>query len=101
MRANRMQGSEHSGQDYPILARSGRKRLTIEAVADRSHGGDGAELDAPLRVDHCGVVRPVVGVVDDPVQPAAAFQAAILSARKGRISDRSVGATFHPTMRRE
>lgn len=39
----------------------------LKAVADGPREGDGAEFDDPVAVEHPGVVRPVVRVVDEPV----------------------------------
>ena len=73
----------------------------IVTVALGPRGGFRADLDDPIRVDHGEVVRPVVGVIDEPIERAAALKAAIFSACSSSTSAFSVGATFHPTIIRE
>lgn len=51
-------------------------------------------------VDDGGVVRPVIGEMDEAVEPTAC-QAAVSRACIGKISDVSVEATFQPTTPRE
>lgn len=57
MRANRTQGSERPGQDYPILSRSGRKRLTVIRVADCPDRGCRADLCGAFAVANGGELR--------------------------------------------
>lgn len=79
----------------------GLRHRVIERVADRAGQWDRAGFYDPLGVNNRGVVRAVVRVMDQPVGRPLTFQAAMSRACIGRVSDRSVDATFPPTMRRD
>jgi hypothetical protein len=61
MRANRRDGSDRAGQDYPILAEPGRNRLTVVTVAFGPNRGGPTELHDSIDV---GDLPPVLGRVD-------------------------------------
>lgn len=66
----------------------------VIAVADGSRGGLCAEFTDHVRVDDCGVVRPMVGVADQALEVPAGSQAALSSARCGRMSAFNVAAAL-------
>jgi len=66
MRANRRDGSDRAGQDYPILAEPGRNRLTVVTITDCPEAKPEPELFDPLGECPRRELGAMVGMNDAP-----------------------------------
>jgi len=62
MRANRRDGSDRAGQDYPIRAEPGRNRLTVEVGAFARHRLGESRVAQRVQPEGVAVLKSLVGV---------------------------------------
>lgn len=63
IRVSHKQGSDRAGQGYPILAGSGKNRLTVVAVALGPDRGDGLGFGDPLGVANRSILHAPIAVM--------------------------------------